>query len=60
MVASWRASRPDRDMTPLLVTGRILRAARLIQKLLDEVASRRGSATKATCMRLTHVRRIGP
>lgn len=60
MVGSWRASRPDLDVTPLLVTGRILRAARLIQKRLDEVASRHGLSHKGDLDVLTHLRRIGP
>lgn len=60
MLESWRASRPDLDLSPLEVGTRILRAAHLIQSRLDSIAAAYGLSHRGDLETLTQLDFVGP
>ena len=59
-IKAWADERPDLDASPMAVTGRLLRAARIIEPRLDAVAETIGLSHKGDLDVLAALRRIGP
>jgi DNA-binding MarR family transcriptional regulator len=58
-VEAWNRQRPDLDMKPIEVVGRILRCGQLIQTRLDTIAATHGLSHKGDLDVLTALRRRG-
>lgn len=59
-INAWATERPELDTSPMRVTGRLLRAARIIEPKLDAAAATVGLSHKGDLDVLAALRRIGP
>ena len=59
-INAWATERPELDASPMEVTGRLLRAARIIEPKLDAAAATVGLSHKGDLDVLAALRRIGP
>lgn len=59
ILSDWNRERPDLDTSSLEVVARILRAAHLLRRRLDEEASRYGLSHKGDLDALSALRRTG-